>query len=74
MLTEQQIEAAARWLCDQDGVDPDAQTGHSAPPDKDGYVLGVQLYSPAWRFKAREISRWLQIKESVAPASFKETK
>lgn len=39
MLTEEQIEVAARKLCELRGIDPDAMVGHGADPSPSGLTL-----------------------------------
>ena len=54
-LTEEQLEKAARKLCELRGVDPDQKVPHAAPPTNMGYVPAVLLYSPAWRLVVQDV-------------------
>jgi len=59
-LTDEQLEQAARELCDIRGEDPEALIPHADP---DG--LAVLRRTVSWKFAAHEIKRWLQIQEAV---------
>lgn len=54
-LTEEQLEKAARKLCELRGVDPDKRVAHGAPPNSMGYVPAICMYSPAWTLVASEV-------------------
>lgn len=54
-LTEEQLEKAARKLCELRGIDPDKRVPHSAPPTNMGYIPAVMMYSPAWTLMAGEV-------------------
>lgn len=64
-MTDEQIEAAARKLCEIRGIDPDKRVGHGAEPDANGMVPAVMLYSPAWRLVAREVSAFYQVAQAI---------
>ena len=64
-MTEQQIEAAARKLCEIRGVNPDARVAHGAPPNENGIVHAVLVYSPYWRVVAREVLSFYQVAQAV---------
>ena len=65
MLNEEQIERAARNLCELRGIDPDAKVGHGADPSPDGFVSDVWLYSPAWTLAKREVIDHWRINEAI---------
>lgn len=64
-MTEQQLEAAARKLCELRGLDPDQRVSHGAPPNNMGYVPAVLLYSPRWQMVAGEIRGFYQIAQAL---------
>jgi hypothetical protein len=64
-MTEEQLEAAARKLCEIRGIDPDKSVPHGAPPNDMGYVPSVLLYAPAWRLVASEIRNFYQIAQAL---------
>lgn len=64
-MTEQQIEAAARKLCELRGIDPDHLISHGAPPSDMGYVPAVLLHSPAWRLVASEVQKFYEMAMAV---------
>ncbi len=49
MLTESQLETAAREYCRLAGTDPEAKVVTSPPPNADGTVYAVCIWVPAWR-------------------------
>lgn len=55
MLTDDQLEKAARAYCASAGLDPDEKVGHGAPPSSDGWAPAVLMYSPRWRIVADEL-------------------
>ena len=60
MLSEEQIERAARKLCELRGIDPDALVSHEADPSPGGFLPDILLYSPAWtRAKREVVNHWL---------------
>ncbi len=66
MLTESQLEIAARELCRLRGHDPDQKVCHGADPYPDtGYVPAVALFSPLWRLTAKEIRGYEMIAHSI---------
>lgn len=64
-MTDEQIEVAARKLCEIRGIDPDRRVGHGAEPDANGLVPAVLLYSPAWRLVAREVTSFYQVAQAI---------
>jgi hypothetical protein len=64
-MTDEQIEAAARKLCEIRGIDPEKRIGHGAEPNADGMVPAVILYSPAWRLVAREVGAFYQVAQAI---------
>lgn len=60
------LQPAARWLCEQRGVNPDAQVGHGAEPDALGFVPMVLLHSPAWVLAARELHDFTELQQAAA--------
>ena len=70
MMTEKQIEVAARKFCEMLGLDPDARVGHGVDVE-DGYtglVPAVAIYSPQWTRYAREIKRAAMMQDAIAAA------
>ena len=68
-MTEQQLEAAARKLCEIRGINPEASVSHGAEPDSRGFVHAVMLYSPAWRIVAQEVLSFYQVAQAVDHAT-----
>jgi hypothetical protein len=64
-MTEQQIEAAARKLCEIRGIDPDLLMSHGAPPSDHGYVPMVLLHTPAWRMYVSEVRKFWEMAQAV---------
>jgi len=64
-MTEQQIEAAARKLCEIRGIDPDRAAPVSPPPTTMGYVPAVALALPAWREAKAEILGFYQVAQAL---------
>jgi len=64
-MNDQQLETAARKLCEIRGIDPERTVGHGAEPDANGHVPAVMLYSPAWHLVAREIIAFYQVAQAV---------
>lgn len=59
-MTDPQIEAAARKLCELRGEDPDGKIPHGHP---DGYL--VLLHTQRWKLYAGEIIGRLMIDEAI---------
>ena len=68
MLTEEQIELAARKLCEMRGIDPDALVSHGPDPSPGGYVHAVLLHSPAWTRAKREVIDHWRLNEAIKAA------
>jgi hypothetical protein len=68
MLTESQVEAAAREYCRLRGEDPDRQVYHGADPDGRGIVPDVLLSSRLWERAARDIREFDLLRAAVAAA------
>lgn len=66
MMTEAQLEAAARELCRLRGVDPDKSTGHGAEPGPSGATCDVWMYSPAWCLAVKEVRARNIMDEAIA--------
>lgn len=64
-MTEQQLEAAARKLCEIRRIDPDFLVSHGAPPNDMGYVPAVLLHSPAWRLAVSEVRQFYEMAMAV---------
>lgn len=64
-MTEEQLEMAARKLCEIRGIDPEKRIPHGAPPNDMGYVPAVLLHSPAWKLVAGEIRGFYQIAQAL---------
>lgn len=52
MLTEKQLELAAKRYCEIKGVDPESKASHSPKPNEDETVNMVMLISPLWTLVA----------------------
>jgi|688.fasta_scaffold1333883_2 hypothetical protein len=66
LLTEAQLEIAARKYCELAGLNPDEQVGHGAEPDESGVVLDVMLYSPRWKRVAIKIAQYDIVRVCIA--------
>jgi hypothetical protein len=66
LLSEAQLEIAARKYCELAGLNPDEQVGHGADPDENGIVLAVMLYSPRWKIVAQQIARYDIVRVCIA--------
>lgn len=68
MLNDQQIEAAARKLCELRGVNPDGKFVIKVyVPPEDGQILNhVHKHCFQWEAMVEEIRAYLQVQESVA--------
>lgn len=56
-ITESQLEAAARRYCKLAGINPESMIGHGPPPNANGMVNALLVYSPQWKLVAQEIRR-----------------
>lgn len=65
VLSEKQIEAAARWFCVQTGSDPQQQVADRNDTRPDGIMLLNLVYSPLWKCVAREIRKADLIHEAI---------
>ena len=68
-MTEQQLEIAARKLCELRGLDPEAKITHGADPDENGFVVSIAYISPRWKLVKKEIQNYLLIQEAIDFAS-----
>jgi hypothetical protein len=66
LLSEAQLEVAARKYCELAGLNPDEQVGHRADPDEMGVVLDVMLYSPRWKRVAIKIAQYDIVRVCIA--------
>ena len=64
-MTNEQLKAAAYKLCELRGMNPEVLVVHGPPPDANGVVLSVALYSPQWQLIAEEIRYHLQFLEAI---------
>lgn len=64
-MTEQQLEAAARKLCEIRGIDPDFLVSHGVPPSDMGYVPAVLLHSPAWTLAVSEVRNFYELAKAI---------
>lgn len=64
-MTDAQLEAAARKLCEIRGIDPDRMVSTSPPPTEMGYVPAVLLHVPVWRQAQAEIRGFYQIARAL---------
>lgn len=53
MLTDEQLELAARKYCELAGMDPDKMVPHGAEPSPEGFIPMVLLHSPCWQLVAK---------------------
>ena len=65
-MTENQIEVAARKLCELRGIDPESLIAHEAKPDSRGFVPAILLHSKAWKVAAAEVRSAVQMHEAIA--------
>lgn len=65
-MTDEQIKAAARRLCELRGQDPDAMVIHGPKPDQFGFAPAVAMQSPMWVLTLDEIQDHLRVREAVA--------
>ena len=65
MLTERQLELAARKLCELRGHDPEKLVGHGPIPNADGSVNAVYLQSPRWILAKQEIMDFINIQRAI---------
>ncbi len=54
-LTEQELHTVALLYCSEHGIDPDQPVSHSAPPNADGTVNCVLLFTPRIEIIKQEI-------------------
>lgn len=53
-------DAAFRY-CQMRGINPDETVGHPPPPNRDGTVNMVLIYSPRWKLVAQELEdHWMK--------------
>lgn len=64
-MTDEQLEAAARKLCELRGIDPERMVPTAPPPTDMGYVPAVLLHTPAWRAAVAEIRGFYQIAQAL---------
>ena len=64
-MTDEQLEAAARKLCEIRGIEPDRVVPVSPPPTTMGYVPAVALALPAWREAQAEILGFYQVAKAL---------
>lgn len=64
MMTDEQVEAAARELCRLRDVDPDEMVGHGSGPG--GELVGDVLQrSPKWRLVVHEVRAHEQVEAAI---------
>lgn len=64
-MNAQQLEVAARKLCEIRGIDPETMVPHGAAPDARGFVPAVLLHSPAWRMATQEVLCFYQVAQAI---------
>ena len=69
ILTEHQIEIAAREYCRLKGLDPDKDVTHGLDPDGSGITCDVLLFSKRWQRVARMIREQNVVDEAIRHAS-----
>jgi len=57
MMTESQLESAAREYCRLAEIDPDVSIGHSAQPNANGMITLQLCYSPQWKIIAQTMAQ-----------------
>lgn len=62
---DQQLEAAARYYCQIQNLDPDLCIAHGPAPDANGTAYAVCLYTPRWRLVAAEIRSAWAIQQAI---------
>ena len=68
-MTDPQIEAAARKLCELRGQDPNKQTTRNPKPGPGGVVYDIAIYCYMWEIAVDEIRGRLMMDEAIAYAS-----
>lgn len=61
VLSERQLEIAARELCKLRHQDPDTPIPHGSQPNDMGFAYDVCFYSPRWQLVANQIEAHLQV-------------
>lgn len=64
-MTDEQLEAAARKLCEIRGVNPNHMVRVDPPPNSMGYVPAALLSVPAWRGAQSEILAFYQVAQAL---------
>jgi hypothetical protein len=65
MMTETQLEIAAREYCRLAGIDAEKKVGTSPPTNPDGTVNMVCLWVPAWKPVAEMIAQHNLVKHCI---------
>lgn len=73
MMTEEQIELAARKLCELRGIDPETQVKHGTGPTNTGCVTAILLCSPAWVIAKQDVMHHLLVAEAIKAANVNST-
>lgn len=66
MMTDAQMEAAARELCRLRGQNADELIGHGAQADERGFTPMVCLYSLRWELAAKELRNLEALQQAIA--------
>jgi hypothetical protein len=66
-MTPEQLEAAARKLCEIRGIDPDKQYTFTVAndPSPDGALSLSEESDFEWEYRAREIRAYMEIQEAI---------
>ena len=67
-MTEEQLERAARALCEMRGINPDERVPHGPPPGPGGMVTANLIFSPAWRLAAGEVLQFWNMAKAIDTA------
>ncbi len=73
-MTDAQILAAARILCEKRGLDPDERVAHGAKPDRSGYTPDICLYSPRYLLVVDEIRAFDELRNACDAALMEDAK
>jgi hypothetical protein len=57
MMTDTQLETAAREYCRLTNMDPDQEIEHPGPPNPDGEIKLASVYWPRWQVVAEKIAQ-----------------
>lgn len=64
-MTPDQLERAALHYCKLMGVDPEQLVMHGPPPNPDGTVNTVAIYTPRWKLLTQELHHTWAMNEAL---------